>query len=394
MSLTRYLKNSSSPIRKFLKDSFPNTRSFLADARKEVRAAPTIESDQPVPWGTIGTALDYRIRYYFGITPFQELAAYDGARNLTGQQPIESSAQFGFNWSGDTNDPISVFDKDTGRIVWTHFPNTRGGYSERGVSEEVRTAAMNFAYMIIAGEVPQCESSDIPIKPALRDFFDNLNSLLSLHSPIGIKLGKQEEDSLNRHCVVLAFMEEVYRTGRPDGQLATGGFNDYKSLLALPESHWIDDMRELSWRFYDCQNHLISLPHSLNPKFEGSSDVGGADADLIVNGTLIDIKTTKKREIKPEWVWQLLGYVLLDYTDSHQIGGISLYMARQGILFEWGLEDAFRELSPGVPPDIETLRSQFKNLLQRHKLNVSRAQESVIRRTVTRSGRRQRRQRF
>ena len=89
-------------------------------------------------------------------------------------------------------------------------------------------------------------------------------------------------------------------------------------------------MRKLSWKFYDDYNYLIALPHTLNPTFEGSRDVGGADADLVVNGTLIDIKTTVRPEIKPDWIRQLLGYVLLDYSVRHQIKAIGLYMARQG----------------------------------------------------------------
>ena len=110
-------------------------------------------------------------------------------------------------------------------------------------------------------------------------------------------------------------------------------------------------MRNLSWRFYDNFNHLLSLPHSLNPNFDGSLDIGGADADLIVEGTLIDIKATITQKIRPDWLWQLLGYVLLDYSDRHRINSIGLYMARQGIFFQWDLETRYEayalEIHPG-----------------------------------------------
>ena len=79
MSLTGHLKDRNSPICQFLRTQFPNTRSFLEEARKQIRRPGTIQPDEDVPWGVIGTALDYRIRYYFDVTPYNELAAYKGA---------------------------------------------------------------------------------------------------------------------------------------------------------------------------------------------------------------------------------------------------------------------------------------------------------------------------
>ena len=152
----------------------------------------------------------------------------------------------------------------------------------------------------------------------------------------------------------LAFMEAVYRRGELP-----------HSPLISPEPHWLDDMRELSWKFYDDHNHLLSLPHTLNPAFEGSYDVGGADADLIVDGALLEIKATVRPEINLDWIRQLLGYVLLDYSDSHQIKAIGLYMARQGILFQWELEDAIQRLSGDILADIRVLRARFRDLARR-----------------------------
>ena len=111
--------------------------------------------------------------------------------------------------------------------------------------------------------------------------------------------------------------------------------------------------------------NLLSLPHTLNPAFEGSYDVGGADADLIVDGALLEIKTTVRPEINLNWIRQLLGYVLLDYSDSHQIKAIGLYMARQGILFQWELEDAIQRLSGDILADIRVLRERFRDLARR-----------------------------
>ena len=129
--------------------------------------------------------------------------------------------------------------------------------------------------------------------------------------------------------------------------MIAGDSGNADSLIGIAESRWIDDLRELSWRFYDDFNHLLPLPHELNPTFDGSRDVGGADADLVVDGTLIDIKTTVEQRISNNWLWQLLGYVLLDYSDRYGINGIGLYLARQGILISWDLEEAIRGLCSG-----------------------------------------------
>ena len=93
---------------------------------------------------------------------------------------------------------------------------------------------------------------------------------------------------------MLGLFEEIYRSHRYlDGPLLFPVPRKcVDELLSIPEDAWVDDLCALSFLFYDKYSHLLSLPFTLNPTFVGSDDVGGADADLIVNGCLIDIKTT------------------------------------------------------------------------------------------------------
>ena len=303
MPLTNHLKVKSSPIRAFLRNQFPSTRTFLRDPRKQLREAYTIRPNTDVPWSTIGMALDYRIRYYFAVTPHEELAAYRGALLLGALRPTHTT-----------------------------------------------------------GEIP---SNDIiPMASEYRSFFSQLDALTRGDLPVARRLPAAEENELNRHCIVLALMEVVYRTGRLDGALAMGDFCDAESLIGLAESHWVDDLRELSWEFYDRFHHLLSLPHVLNPTLDGSGDVGGADADMIIDGVLIDIKTTVGTKIVADWIWQLLGYVLLDYSDHHHISGVGLYMARQGQLIQWDLDEVIRGLCAEEPLSIEELRTHFRELIK------------------------------
>ena len=360
MSLKDHLGDKNSPVRQFLRTQFPSTRTFLADSRKHIRQSYTIRQDADVPWSKIGTALDYRIRYYFAVTPYQELVAYRGTLRLSDAQVHNpTGSPLATRANGDS---ITIFDRSTGRIVGMYFPEHNGGAA---LDQSVSICDVLAIGREAAERNAGIESDgDSPLTEALEDFFCRLHSLTKRRSPVGTRLSLAEEDELNRYCFALALMEEVVRTGRLDGVVATGEFSDAESLLSLAEPHWIDDLTELSWKFYDGFNHLLRLPHVLNPRFDGSRDVGGADADIVVDGVLIDIKATVRPEIRSDWIWQLLGYVLLDYSDRHRIDSIGLYLARQGELIKWDLDDAIRGLSSGEPPSIEELRTRFRELVQ------------------------------
>jgi hypothetical protein len=95
--------------------------------------------------------------------------------------------------------------------------------------------------------------------------------------------------------------------------------------------------------------------------------VGGADADLIVDGCLIDIKASVQPKINPEWLRQLAGYVLLDYTDEQRIHSVGIYMARQGVLLTWSLADFFSLLAEDETLSVEALCQEFRQICQRSR---------------------------
>ena len=74
--------------------------------------------------------------------------------------------------------------------------------------------------------------------------------------------------------------------------------------------------------------------------------VGGADADLILDDILIEIKVTKKLELRREYFNQLIGYYLLSLvggvngnTDIKPIKRIGVYFARHGYLWQIPLSE-------------------------------------------------------
>ena len=361
MPLTLHLKDKDSPVRRFLRDQFPNVRAFLVKPRRNLRKAYTIcqESCNNYPWSTVGVALDYRIRYYFGVTPCEELVAYKGARDLSFVQILDASER---HLSAlRTGDTITVIDELQGQRIGIYYPKDNSAVSfDKSVSTleimEIGRKATGGSSDIFVDGIP-------PLGMQFRDYFCQLNALTKRSSPVAKRLPRTEEDELNRHCFALALLEETARTGKTDGVPLADGSIDVESLLGLVKPQWVDDLTELSWEFYDGFNDLLAKPCVLNPKFEGSRDIGGADGDLIVDGTLIEIKTTTQLKIDGDWIRQLLGYVLLDYSDAHRISDIGLYMSRQGMLITWELEEVLRGLYSGEPPKIGVLRNQFKEVL-------------------------------
>ena len=66
----------------FFHERFPNTRSIVSEQNKKLAQVHTVRPkssrDQPIPYGELGMAIDYRIRYYFMITPNRDLVAFEG----------------------------------------------------------------------------------------------------------------------------------------------------------------------------------------------------------------------------------------------------------------------------------------------------------------------------
>lgn len=139
-----------------------------------------------------------------------------------------------------------------------------------------------------------------------------------------IKTGNLSE-SLFASTIVLAKLDMIYRIGRLESNImgyAVEDITDLKNLLSI-----VDDSMFKSKKF--C---------TLNPTFGTASRlVGGADADMIIDDTLIDIKTTKNLKFQKAHYHQLIGYYILsklgkvDGMDG-DIKKFGIYFSRHGIL--------------------------------------------------------------
>jgi hypothetical protein len=301
--LTRHLKDTKSPIAQFLKQQFPRTGSLTKEANLQLKAVNTIlppYSTSRYPYGSIGMAIDYRIRYSFALTPSNRLMAKIGADLLT--------------------------------------INQRTGIIGDGV----------FPYDVAAS------------------FFEHLDETLHALQPVGRRLEPAAEQTLARCCYVLSLFEDAYRNLRNAYQysplLIPNPIESVEELLSIPQDAWIDDLCAMSWLFYDRYHNRLSLPSVLNPIFQGCGAVSGSDADLIVEGCLIELKATIEPEIKSNTLWQLAGYVLLDSHDAYKICSVGTYLPRQGELFQWSIGDFLHQLTGNEIVSLAQLRQEFSIL--------------------------------
>lgn len=165
-------------------------------------------------------------------------------------------------------------------------------------------------------------------------FQSGLATTLTELEPVSRELSEDDEQLLCRYCYVLGLLEELHRAGlkikSPLFTLSRRATLD--DLLALPPQIWVDDLCALSRAFAPTVPEFAREPLVLNPIFAGSGDIGGADADLVSAGCLVDIKTTVDPKFtRTRLLYQLLGYVFLDYDDVYAINSVGVYLSRQAL---------------------------------------------------------------
>lgn len=133
--------------------------------------------------------------------------------------------------------------------------------------------------------------------------------------------------------------------GRLD-DVARNGFFAKDAFTLEPENE--DDILDLTQLIQICDFKKFTPKRKiiLNPGFGiASSLVGGADADVLVDDTLIEIKVTKELKVTRSFYNQLIGYYLL-----HLLGGVTkhkeikirklgIYFARHGFLWTCNVDE-------------------------------------------------------
>jgi hypothetical protein len=334
MTLTSELDDRDGRVRRFIDRCFvvpPGEirRGLPAELRERLRSIllPPPEEIRGGALGTAGTGFDYRVRLSLEPLPQEPLAAHRGAAVLLGS--CDAKLIGGREKRIESDGPAS-------------FGLTVG----RGL-----TVAL------------------------VREFFAGLDQLAA-----------EDDTTLAQRCLVLALFEEVYRAAgtlyfdSPLLYLKRGARLD--DLLELPTPAQVADLNQL-WLGFADEVETIDRGFVCNPRFVGSDDIGGADADLLLGDCLLELKCSKRELNLADVLRQLLGYVLLDYDDVYGVQRVGVYSARQRALVTFGLHELLIEhvgydkglivhtTLDGDPMTVDErlkkLRKQFRALLRRRR---------------------------
>jgi hypothetical protein len=330
MNLATLLGSSATPARRWMDGQFPHVIEFAAKARRPFHGIePWSAIEGRIP-PVIGTAMDYRIRYAFGITPIDEFIAFHG-----GSLAVQDRFKL-----------MSVYSLDLGRWLTEDDLPGRGGSPDTASSGSQSPIPLWLTESGLDDHGPNL----------VNEFFGQLRNRVPELAPVNRQLAPAEEDELDRYCLLLALFEQVARTGMVRPGTILGDCTretTYESVLSSFPQSWLDDMAGLSAMFYKPWAYYLGRPATLNPHFQG-----GGDGDLIVDGILFELKTYQDLPF-PATIRQLLAYVLLDADDGYGINGIGIYMVRHGKMVTWRLEEALDLLAGANRAPLSELRAGF-----------------------------------
>lgn len=187
-----------------------------------------------------------------------------------------------------------------------------------------------------------------------------------------------DPELLSRGCWALALLTEVYRAGPIPGTVIDRYAHGPETptavgLLELAPPEAITELGKLLDLAHEqLLPHLRARPAPwyVGPTFTLSTALP-ADADLIADKTLIEIKTGLGRKTNDGEraaslglgaLRQLLGYVLHDVDDTYCLREVGVYDARFGYLALWQLQDAL-DLLAGRAVDLPAERAAWRAAL-------------------------------
>ncbi|MFI2673209.1 hypothetical protein ACH5AU_27275 [Streptomyces albidoflavus] len=310
MSLTSGLASPRTPLRQFLDRELsagpkPLRESFRAQHRNDALLLPGPGVGTEA--GTVGTAIDQRLRLAFTAAAPLDLATAIGVK-LTSEIP--------------------------------HI-----GHQLRAIGEELATRLTETVHRL------RLDDRDAPIERT-----------------------HDEEQDLARLLLAAAWFQVLTRTpiGFAHTPLARSTWQDpdgftLSRLLELPHDDLVADV--VAQLYQAAEGPLPALRARTTPQdCTGGPTFAGvditADADIVIDGLLLDVKSTRHpHHLAKSTAWQLLGYLLLDTDDRYRIDSLGLYLTRSGTLVSWQVEE-YLDLLGTCRRDLPTLRTVFAELLK------------------------------
>lgn len=161
---------------------------------------------------------------------------------------------------------------------------------------------------------------------------------------------------LIRQTLRMSYIDPVLRAGRGVEYIGTDA--DQLDIEDIEKQSSLIDSK-----LFKSKNKCL-----LNPKFGKGSLVDGADADLIIDDKLIDVKTTKKLELPLSDFCQIIGYLLLhriggttSHSEKFTIEQLGIYYSRFGYLFLFDVKDLISDKS------LDKFAKWFENYVRKEK---------------------------
>jgi hypothetical protein len=349
MALTQELNNLESFTRRFIDTHFSRLKKISRECNTVIRekkigkAAPIHE--HKIVYMLVGTAIDYRIRAYFN-------------RNIHKAPVIARGIEYLRKLDG-LERPLIYPDRISGPEL-----------AENGrywISETVVTP--NPWYWRRRKNIP-------------KKLFSSYEKFVARIRPERQQPAMQDEERLCQYCALFAYLTFIGRGANQSDEtikrLVKFGSPDIGEMLSIVDPMALNDILFLSNQFYEQHRHLLESfkKATVGGTLAGSHDVFGADFDLIVDGCLIELKTTLAPTITTAHLRQLVGYWLLDYDDACHITSTAIILTRQGYIRKF---DVNRDL---IEPnsDMHALRSQFRRGLQQESKRRRQVLSKILKR--------------
>jgi hypothetical protein len=166
-------------------------------------------------------------------------------------------------------------------------------------------------------------------------------------------------DSLLKSVIGLAQLDVIFRSGFVDENLGIAHGEDVRDLRKL--------ISLVNPEMFRAKRNCF-----LNPTFGvGSKLIGGADADLLIDGVLIDIKATKNIAFNRDDFNQLIGYLAMheiwgvnDLKRKSKVSKVGFYFARYGSLQTFDVKEIVD--SKRFPHFLKWFKTKIAQRAKRH----------------------------
>ena len=219
-------------------------------------------------------------------------------------------------------------------LVGTAFDYLVGYTIEHLSHGKVRTKSSLVADRSL--RILRAEGGDEFMLAAIRDAEIRLD-MCKAHANVYVEDGRLTREFASS-LIDISRLDALYRGGvYPRMPLARASKGDVDDLI---EMHRIMPLERLS---------ALESAY-IGPDFGFSSEiVGGADADFVVDGSLLDTKTTMKKTITLSMWCQVVGYFLLNRIERYvgnpfiNIDKVGIYFGRYGEICEIPVEDSITD---------------------------------------------------